>query len=206
MTKRIPMVALTSGPGGGKSTLLWHLREHPVLGGRIVVMEEAMHLMRFVRLSPVTPAFQCALVAIQAGTEDFLRQDRQGTDTCAVVSHRGTLDPCAFWQSFGNLRESFFEMTGTTLEDHYRRYDLVIHMESAAVRVPEEYVRYPHAHRPEDVQQAAQLDHLLGELWCGHPNYVKIEGTKGVQEKLVKAVEVVRQELGMTFGHHASKL
>ena len=113
------------------------------------------------------------------------------------MSHRGTLDPCAFWQSFGNSRESFFEVTGTTLEDHYRRYDLVIHMESAAVRVPEAYLRYPHAHRPEDVKQAAWLDHLLGGLWCGHPRYVKIEGTRDVEKKLLKAVELVRREPGV---------
>ena len=144
----------------------------------------------------MTPAFQCALVASQAGTEDFLRLDRQGTATRAIVSDRGTLDPCAFWQSFGNSRDSFFEMTGTTLDEHYRRYDLVVHLESAAVRVPEAYVRYPHAHRPEDVEQAARLDQLLSELWCGHPKYVKIEGTVGVEEKLLRAVELVRQELG----------
>ena len=191
------VIALTGGPGGGKSTLLRHLREHPFLARQVVVMEEAIHLVRFVRLSHTTPAFQCALVAIQAGTEDFLRQDRQGTDTCAIVSHRGTLDPCAFWQSFGNSRESFFEMTGTTLEDHYRRYDLVIHMESAAVRVPEAYVRYPHAHRPEDIQQAAGLDHLLRELWSRHPSYVKIEGTVDVAAKLLKAIELVHREVGI---------
>ena len=68
------MVTLTGGPGGGKSTLLRHVREHPALGGRVVVVEEAIHLMRFVQLSPITPAFQCALVTIQADTEDFLRQ------------------------------------------------------------------------------------------------------------------------------------
>jgi hypothetical protein len=194
--RAMAVIVLTGGPNGGKSTLLRHLREHPLLGNRIVVMEEAIHLMRFVRLSPMTPAFQCALVSIQVGTEDFLCQDRHGTDACAIVSHRGTLDPCAFWQSFGNSRESFFEMTGTTLEDHYRRYDLVIHLESAAVRVPEAYVRFPHARRPEDIQQSARLDDLLGELWSSHTKYVKIEGMVDVEEKLLKAVELVRQEIG----------
>jgi hypothetical protein len=56
--RAIHAIALTGGPGGGKSAFLRHLREHPVLGGRVVVMEEAIHLMRFVRLAPITPAFQ----------------------------------------------------------------------------------------------------------------------------------------------------
>ncbi len=59
-------------------------------------------------------------------------------------------------------------MTGTTIEDHYKRYDMVIHLETAALRVPEHYIRYPDAHRPEDIDQAIFLDNLLGELWENH--------------------------------------
>ena len=43
MTEPIRMIALTGGPGGGKSTLLRDLREHPVLGGRLFVKEESIH-------------------------------------------------------------------------------------------------------------------------------------------------------------------
>lgn len=195
------MIAITGGPGGGKTELLRAI----AVESRLLITEEAIHSLRFVRLSPRSREFQCALVAIQAGTEAALLRSLAQTQVQAILTHRGTLDPCAFWQSFGNSRESFFEMTGTTLEDHYRRYDLVIHMESAAVRVPEAYVRYPHAHRPEDVEQAARLDRLLGELWCGHPSYVKIEGTVDVEEKLVRATELVREELGMRVGRDAAK-
>jgi hypothetical protein len=127
---------------------------------------------------------------------------RNATDLAlkSVLKAGLSADPCAFWQSFGNSRESFFEMTGTTLEDHYRRYDLVIHLESAAVRVPEGYARYPQAHRPEEIEQAARLDQLLGELWCRHPRYVKIEGTVDVEEKLSEGMSIIRRELGLA-GH-----
>jgi len=154
--------------------------------------------VRFIRLSPRSRGFQCALVAIQAGVEEGLERALVGTGKRAIVCHRGTLDPCAFWMSFGHSRESFFEMTGTTLEEHYRRYDLVVHMESAAVRVPEAYVRYPAAHRPEDVAQAALLDGLLGELWGGHPRYVKIEGMRDFEEKMGRAMRVIREFVGST--------
>ena len=185
------VVALTSGPGGGKTALLERIVQDSMLCGRVVVAEEAIHGMRFVRLNPRSPEFQCALVAIQAATEESLCRALADTDKQMIISHRGTLDPCAFWQSFGNSRESFFEMTGTTLEDHYRRYDLVIHMESAAVRIPDAYVQYPAAHRPESIAQAAQLDGYLGELWCNHPNYIKIEGMPDIEEKLSQAISVI---------------
>lgn len=151
--------------------------------------------MRFVRLSPRSTEFQCALVAIQSAIEETVIRALTGTDKRILLTHRGTLDPCAFWQSFGNSRESFFEMTGTTLDDHYRRYDLVLPLESAAVRVPTAYRRYPLAHRPEHIAEAARLDQYLGELWSGHPRYVKIDGTPDFAEKLERGLALVRQIL-----------
>ena len=90
----IDVIALTGGPGGGKSELLRAIAEDGQLGARVAVCEEAIHGMRFVRfgrrkrtgdpltpdpspatrergaarapLSPPSAEFQCALVAIQA--------------------------------------------------------------------------------------------------------------------------------------------
>ena len=86
-------------------------------------------------------------------------------------------------------------MTSTTLEDHYQRYDLVLHLESAAVGVAEAYVCYPNAHRRETVAQAAHLDHLLGEVWSQHPSYVKLQGTENIEAKISRAKELIRAEI-----------
>ena len=191
-TNRMKVVVVTGGPGGGKSELLQRVTQDSQVGAHVAILEEAIHGMRFVRVNLRSAEFQCALVAVQAATEQSLARALAGTRKRAIICHRGTLDPCAFWQSFGNSRESFFEMTETTLDDHYARYDLAIHMESAAVRIPEAYVKYPHAHRPEDIAQAALLDRCLGELWSGHPRYVKIEGTPDIEAKLRRALQEMR--------------
>lgn len=194
--ERVRVIVLTGGPGGGKSALLRRVSGSPLLRDRVATLQEAIHWMGFVPLRPRSQEFQCALVAVQAASEAALAQALANTEKRVIVCDRGTLDPCAFWQSFGNSRQSFFEMTGTTLEDHYRRYDLVIHLESAAVRVPEAYLRYPIAHRPEQTAEAARLDAYLGELWSGHPDYAKIEGTKAVSEKVSRALALVGALLG----------
>ncbi|MBI2297727.1 MAG: AAA family ATPase [Armatimonadetes bacterium] len=118
-----------------------------------------------------------------------------GTGKRVLLTHRGTLDPCAFWQTFGHSRQSFSAMKGTSLEDHYRRYDAVIHLASAAVRVPEAYRRWPEEHRPEDLWQAAELDGLLREVWGGHPGFVEVAGEAGAGAKLAMARGWVREAM-----------
>ena len=46
-----------------------------------------------------------------------------------------------------------------------------------------------------DIQEAALLDKLLGDLWSGHPSYFKIEGTANVEKKLADAIKLVEHEL-----------
>jgi predicted ATPase len=189
------VVALTGGPGGGKSTLLKLVSQKLQLTPFIIVLEEAIHGMAGCGLDPRSAEFQRLLVQRQRAREDDTLSVAAREGKGLIVTHRGTLDPCAFWQSFGNTRESFFEMTDITLEDHYRRYGFVMHLESAAVRVPSAYARYPDAHRPESIEQAARLDHFLGELWCSHPHYVKIEGTLDVGMKIDCALRIAYEFL-----------
>jgi len=72
MSRSISVIALTGGPGGGKSALLRAVAEDGQLGPRVATCEEAIHGMRFVRLSPRSVEFQCALVAVQAAMEAAL--------------------------------------------------------------------------------------------------------------------------------------
>jgi hypothetical protein len=187
------VIVLTGGPGGGKSELLERVLHDATLGPLVLALEEAIYAMRGCGLNPRSAEFQRLLVQRQKEREEDALRSEEDAPKRLLVMHRGTLDPCAFWQSFGNTRESFFEMTGTTLEYHYRRYDLVLHLESAAVRVPEAYRRWPLSHRPEEVAQAARLDELLGDLWSGHPHYVHIAGTLCFEDKMTAALTWIRR-------------
>jgi hypothetical protein len=182
---------VTGGPGGGKSTLLERVLRSDALGLISIALEEAIYTMRGSGLNPRTAEFQHHLVRQQMEAEEAALKQAERTGKRLVLTHRGTLDPCAFWQSFGHSRESFFASTGTALADHYRRYAFVLHLESAAVRLPESYVRYPHAHRPEDVAQADRLDNLLGELWGRHPRYIKLAAMPNIEEKISNGLRII---------------
>jgi hypothetical protein len=60
-------------------------------------------------------------------------------------------------------------------EEHFRRYFGVIHLQTAAIGAEAYYRRWPEAHRPETVAQAAEVDGLCARAWSGHPRYVVID-------------------------------
>jgi hypothetical protein len=74
--------------------------------------------------------------------------------------------------------------TGTTWEDHYRRYAGVIHLVTAADGAEDHYAHWPEAHRPEQIEDAIRLDGLLHRVWRDHPCYYRIDNAgRGWTEK-----------------------
>jgi hypothetical protein len=69
----------------------------------------------------------------------------------------------------------FFAATGMSWEEHYRRYLGVIHLQTVAIGAEGCYRRWPDAHRPETIEQAAEIDWLCARVWGGHPRYVFVD-------------------------------
>jgi hypothetical protein len=109
------------------------------------------------------------------GLEDALDRALGEKDSRPIICHRGSLDPLSFWLQRGWSRQEFFEFTGTSLDDHYRRYAGVIHLVSAADGAPAAYSRWPAAHRPEEAEEAIRLDRWLQQAWSGHPGYFRLD-------------------------------
>jgi len=68
----------------------------------------------------------------------------------------------------------------------------VLHLQSAAVNCPDAYVRYPQAHRPETIEEVAQLDGLLDELWSAHRHYSLVESKASFDGKMDEALDWLR--------------
>jgi hypothetical protein len=172
--KKRPVIVLTGGPGGGKSTLIEDLSHDPAWAGRFVALPEAVHYARFVNVSPQEKLFQRMIVNLQMALEDGLDRALGPGDPRPIICHRGSLDPLAFWLQRGWSEWEFFEFTGTQREDHYRRYAAVIHLVTAADGVPWQYTRWPQAHRPEEPDEAIRLDRWLQQAWSRHSNYFRL--------------------------------
>jgi hypothetical protein len=85
-----------------------------------------------------------------------------------LLRRRRALDPLAYRLHNGWDERGFFELTEMTRDDNWRRYDGVVHLQTAAVGAERHYLRWPGAHRHETLEQAREIDRFCGEAWNGH--------------------------------------
>ena len=91
-----------------------------------------------------------------------------------LVCHRGALDALAYWRRNGWQEADFFALTATRREEYLRRYEGVIHLQTAAIGAKPTTAAWPDAHRPETPAQAAEIDAVCAAAWQAHPSYVLI--------------------------------
>jgi tRNA (Thr-GGU) A37 N-methylase len=187
------VIVLTGGPGGGKSALIEDLRRDPLWTGSFVALPETVQYARFINIVPEEKLFQRAVVCLQIGLEEGLKRTLGVADPRLILCHRGSLDPLAFWRQRGWPDDEFFEITDLTRQEHYQRYAAVIHLVTAADGVPREYTRWPQAHRPEELDEAIQLDRWLEDAWGSHPHYYRLDNngrdwkTKSLEAQVILA-------------------
>ena len=173
-----PLIVLTGGPGGGKTTLIEELSCQSSCSGRFAALPEAIFILRHTGISPRKKLFQRAMVHLQMAMEDGLSRALGPHDRRLILCHRGALDPLAYWLDRGWPEQEFFEYTVTTREGLYQRYTAVLHLITAADGAAEHYTRWPDAHRPERPEDAIRLDGLLYQVWRDHPAYYRL-GNEG---------------------------
>lgn len=162
-------IALTGGPGGGKTTAADLFRRE--IGERVVIVPEAATMLfsgGFPRVG--TPAgiiaTQRAIYHVQRHLEDVQYAHYPGR---ILLCDRGTVDGAAYWPSDA---EDFFGAVGSTLEAELARYDAVIFFETAAKGNLS--IEGGNPVRTEDNARAVELDRSLLRLWSRHPRFTLV--------------------------------
>ncbi|HWO12684.1 MAG TPA: ATP-binding protein [Polyangiaceae bacterium] len=181
-------VAISGGPGGGKSTVAAAVaREH---GARVVVVPEvATHLLAGFFPGIQGPddrrAVQRAIYHVQVNLEAVHRA--RADENTVLVFDRGVIDGAAYWPEGS---EAFFEHVCGDAEEARDRYDAVLFLESAAqggIAIGNGNVA-----RTEQQSEAARLDATLYALWSPHPGFRFVAHTPTFEAKVQNALAALR--------------
>lgn len=172
-------IAVTGGPGGGKTTAIDLFRRE--MGESVVIVPEAATMMfsggfpRYPDAEAIRSS-QLAIYHVQRNLEDI-----QATryPERILLCDRGTIDGAAYWPDGDG---DFFRTLSTSLESELSRYDGVIFFESAAVGGLG--IEGGNPVRRETLAEAAALDATLRSFWSQHPRFVVVHHNESFFKKI----------------------
>lgn len=181
--KRIK-IAVTGGPSGGKTTLLETLKKE--LGLQASIVPEAASLLYrggFPRGKTANARIhtQKAIYYTQKEIEDLIIEDSQAP---LIVCDRGSLDSIAYWPYD---EQDFFKHINSSRDKELKRYDWVIHLDTASI----EYYDSSNPIRTESHDEAVQLNNKIRKAWSGHPQRLIISEDSDFLTKMAKSIGVI---------------
>lgn len=192
-------IVITGGPGAGKTALIELLRKSTC--EHVGFVQEAASILYgggFPRshVPHVLRAAQRAIFHVQRELEGIVEPVVR-----VAICDRGTLDGLAYWPGD---EEEFFRSVGTTRDEEYARYDVVIHLHT-----PADGSGYGHQNplRIETAQEARAIDARIVHAWRGHPHRHFISASGQFVMKTRRATSLLRGMLPpeCRLRHHGAR-
>lgn len=181
------LVALTGGPGAGKTAILGVAKRH--FCRHVLVLPESASIVYgggFPRLDwPAARRHaQAAIAQVQRHMEDI---ELEAARAAVVLCDRGVPDGLAYWD--GDERD-FWAVVGASRESVLARYAAVLHLRPAR-----DGHGYDHANplRIESAREAERIDERIALAWEGHPHIEVIDSTDDFVAKLQKTMALLEQ-------------
>ena len=207
-TPPVHRVAITGGPCAGKTTALAEVSERlRTRGFRVYVVPEAATIMQvggasFANLTlEQILIFQTSLLRTQLALEDAFMEVAKGSGReCFLLCDRGACDGKAYMPK--HLWERMLNSNGwdmVSLRDG--RYDLIVHMVTAADGAEKYYSLENNKARTEPPELAISLDKRTQEAWVGHPHLRIVDNRTDFREKINRTDSRITELAGI----HLSK-
>lgn len=205
-------IAFSGGPCAGKTTAITKLSELLREKGYVVFTVPEAATMIFQSGGTLNLAeyndemkmrFQFFLMMMQMSLEDcLLGISRNGEKEANVVllCDRGTMDGSAYIEkALWEQVLSEYDLNVQRIRD--QRYDLVIHITSAANGAEEFFSDKTNAARSETMEFARHIDRRLEEAWIDHPHFVQINNKfVSFEQKIDSVINTVYKYLGIETG------
>ncbi len=198
--KKIKRIVFTGGPCSGKTTFTSRAQQvFAERGYRVIIDHESATDLISGGISPATLTmydFQKYCIDLQLKKEELCykaAQEIEG-DNVLIFIDRGLYDDMAYVGE-----ESFREILGDfdiVPEDINDRYDMVVHLVTAAKGKEEAYTLANNVARYETIDEAIAMDDMALAAWDSHPNRVIIGNENEFEVKMVKAIQSVFEYLG----------
>uniref|UniRef100_A0A7R9YGF8 NadR/Ttd14 AAA domain-containing protein n=1 Tax=Pinguiococcus pyrenoidosus TaxID=172671 RepID=A0A7R9YGF8_9STRA len=196
-------IALTGGPCGGKSSSLAHFsRALKKKGFAVYAVPEIPTILMMggctypgIEGGRKLIEFESALISLQLQAEDsFLRCALAEGKPAVIVYDRGLMDIPAYIPRKNWLE--ILEANSLVEADLIRRYDLVLHLVTAADGAEKFYTTGNNDARTETPEVARMLDKKVQETWSKHPNQHIVGNDGTFSDKLQDATGHVLKLVG----------
>lgn len=187
-THATKLIALTGGPGAGKTAILELAAR--TFCEHVAILPEAASIVfgggfpRHATLSGKRAA-QLAIYHVQRELERLVVEEGHAA---IALCDRGTLDGAAYWP---DGPADYWRQLETTRQTELSKYAAVLHLGTPSLLSG--YEQNPL--RVESADEAARLDSKVAEAWGGHPKRLSVSSRTDFLSKAVAALELIRVEL-----------
>lgn len=205
MCPRKKKIVLTGGPCAGKTTAIQQIeKEFTEKGYQVLIVPEAATILINSGVKPFgnfaldTIDFQKQVITLQLTLEKIADEAaNKNAMPTIILCDRGILDDKAYVtkKEWHDLLKTF-----TTKEfDLMNRYDLVLHLRTAALGKEEFYTLDNNSARTETPEEAREKDKKTLEAWLGHEKLKIIGNDNSFEEKIKQVIREIYNSLSKPY-------
>lgn len=194
-------IVITGGPCSGKTSCLKAVQEQ--LGEQVAIVPEvATMLLNGGYPRPSVPVadwpaeysrlLQKTVFDLQHSLEEACRLIAQEANKTILVCDRGLLDGAAYWP---DGLEAYLKHFNLCIHATHAQYDAVVHLESLATAMPEQFSTANNQHRYESLAEAQERERATCQAWLQHPLRLFIPGNQSLGTKIEQVLVLVRSFL-----------